>query len=103
MKKISLLTRQSRRSSTAWFGGMVIPIVFIEDRVADGGNRDLRVSRMDFAITPSDRMQLAYASPHRRGHFLVFSHAMYVWRRIAHEDEDEAFSLRFFAWRNPGP
>lgn len=31
---------------------------------------------MDFAITPADRMQLAYASPHRRGHFLVFGHAM---------------------------
>lgn len=45
---------------------------------------------MDFAITPPNRMELAYASPHRRGHFLVFSHAMDVWRRIAHEDEDEA-------------
>lgn len=38
---------------------------------------------MDFAITPSDRMQLAYASPHRRGYFLVFSHAMEVWE-MAH-------------------
>ena len=100
MKKIFLLRRQNRRSSTAWFRGMVIPIIFIEDRVANGWNGDLRISRMDFAITPPNRMELAYASPHRRGHFLVFSHAMDVWKRTAHEDEE--WSLRCFAWRNPG-